>query len=598
MSTITDLDEKYDNTALDKNTNDELTDGQGDVKTTERTLTKVGTGFKLLKATISGGGVEDSTSCYIRFVSSAEGISTLHKRYEPTDLEYRNRAVIHVRQGEADKPTLYVKGDETSAQNITIYDPFITYTFETIKGPGDLASYSLDQDTGEIKINGLSEGKVIVRATSVVDETEYCEYVLYINDEVLKLEQGQLKIDLRDAQSLGRIDIEGNVKGHYTDIPFNVTVTAAEVSVPKVIWSVSDENFATITQDGILTTLKSTGSSYVTVKATSATDATVFAEQKVYIQDVAASEVLTVGEKVAQGAQAAVTSSGNNAGTAKAGLSFILEPKTYKPSNATKVEGGITWSSSDESVATVDQNGVVTTLTEGTTVIRLEYNSGSTDVSTTTYNLSVAGYVEAVTSITCKDVTLTRVEATDTLVPVVLPETVSDNSVTYEVVTGKDIISVSETGVVTGLKPGTATVKITSNLTPSVSTTITVKVLGEAEQTPGVGGPTPPSTQAPQPTLAPTPTSNVPAKGTKVSSGGSAYVVTSSSASGGEVAFSKAKNAKSVKVPDTITISGKKYKVTSIKANAFKGNKKLTSVTIGQNVKSIGKNAFNGCLLR
>ena len=42
-------------------------------------------------------------------------------------------------------------------------------------------------------------------------------------------------------------------------------------------------------------------------------------------------------------------------------------------------------------------------------------------------------------------------------------------------------------------------------------------------------------------------------------------------------------------------IDGKEYKVTAIAANAFKANKKLTSVTIGENVASIGKNAFNGC---
>lgn len=35
--------------------------------------------------------------------------------------------------------------------------------------------------------------------------------------------------------------------------------------------------------------------------------------------------------------------------------------------------------------------------------------------------------------------------------------------------------------------------------------------------------------------------------------------------------------------------------MTGIAANAFKGNKKLKSVTIGKNVKTIGKNAFNGC---
>ena len=50
-----------------------------------------------------------------------------------------------------------------------------------------------------------------------------------------------------------------------------------------------------------------------------------------------------------------------------------------------------------------------------------------------------------------------------------------------------------------------------------------------------------------------------------------------------------------VTIPATIKISGITYKVTSIKADAFKGNKKITKVTIGKNVTEIGKNAFSGC---
>ena len=42
-------------------------------------------------------------------------------------------------------------------------------------------------------------------------------------------------------------------------------------------------------------------------------------------------------------------------------------------------------------------------------------------------------------------------------------------------------------------------------------------------------------------------------------------------------------------------IGGKTYKVTSIAAEAFKGNKKLKKVTIGKNIQSIGKEAFYGC---
>lgn len=63
------------------------------------------------------------------------------------------------------------------------------------------------------------------------------------------------------------------------------------------------------------------------------------------------------------------------------------------------------------------------------------------------------------------------------------------------------------------------------------------------------------------------------------------------------VMYMKPKNKKAsyVKVPEQIKIKNKKYKVTSVSANAFKNNKKIKTVTIGQNVKEIGKNAFRGC---
>ena len=57
----------------------------------------------------------------------------------------------------------------------------------------------------------------------------------------------------------------------------------------------------------------------------------------------------------------------------------------------------------------------------------------------------------------------------------------------------------------------------------------------------------------------------------------------------------KSQNIKTAKIPATITVEGETYKVTAIKASAFKGLKKLATVSIGKNVKTIGKSAFNGC---
>jgi hypothetical protein len=63
------------------------------------------------------------------------------------------------------------------------------------------------------------------------------------------------------------------------------------------------------------------------------------------------------------------------------------------------------------------------------------------------------------------------------------------------------------------------------------------------------------------------------------------------------VSFKKVANKKatSLNIPNTVTIGDIKAKVTEVADGACKGNKKLTTVTIGKNVTRIGKNAFYKC---
>lgn len=93
-------------------------------------------------------------------------------------------------------------------------------------------------------------------------------------------------------------------------------------------------------------------------------------------------------------------------------------------------------------------------------------------------------------------------------------------------------------------------------------------------------------------------TGNTPKKGDILTLGSKStrakYKVTSSKA----VAYYKAKvpsGISSAKVPDTIKISGKTYKVTAIASGAFKGNGKLKKITVGNNVSKISSKAFYSC---
>ncbi len=74
-----------------------------------------------------------------------------------------------------------------------------------------------------------------------------------------------------------------------------------------------------------------------------------------------------------------------------------------------------------------------------------------------------------------------------------------------------------------------------------------------------------------------------------VVSGGMKYDI-----SGGSAVLMKGVNKAKVTVPSSIKVNGKTYKVTSIAASAFKGDKKLKSIVIGSNIRAIGSKALYG----
>ena len=136
------------------------------------------------------------------------------------------------------------------------------------------------------------------------------------------------------------------------------------------------------------------------------------------------------------------------------------------------------------------------------------------------------------------------------------------------------------------------------------SVIITVELIGEPVPTPVTPNPTPvtpdPTPITPTPTPSPVTKPATPAKkGTTltVSSKKIKVKVTSSSKKNPTVTITKFtdKKAKKLTIPATVKVKGVTYKVTAVSDKAFKGNKKLTTVTIGSNVTKIGKEAFSGC---
>lgn len=162
----------------------------------------------------------------------------------------------------------------------------------------------------------------------------------------------------------------------------------------------------------------------------------------------------------------------------------------------------------------------------------------------------------------------------------VTPEDATNKTLVY---TSSDdtIASVKEDGTVSGLKLGTADITVKAMDTGKEKTVkVTVK---KVEKEPA--NPAKPSQ----------PTTKTVKKGTKLIVGTNTFVVTNVKAKTVSYKATKNKKAAKITIPATVKSGKQVYKVTTIADNAFKNNKKIKTVVVGKNVRTIGKKAFYGC---
>lgn len=162
----------------------------------------------------------------------------------------------------------------------------------------------------------------------------------------------------------------------------------------------------------------------------------------------------------------------------------------------------------------------------------------------------------------------------------ITPEDATNKTLVY---TSSDdtIASVKEDGTVSGLKLGTADITVKAMDTGKEKTVkVTVK---KVEKEPA--NPAKPSQ----------PTTKTVKKGTKLIVGTNTFVVTNVKAKTVSYKATKNKKAAKITIPATVKSGNQVYKVTAIADNAFKNNKKIKTVVVGKNVRTIGKKAFYGC---
>ncbi len=118
----------------------------------------------------------------------------------------------------------------------------------------------------------------------------------------------------------------------------------------------------------------------------------------------------------------------------------------------------LAWTSTNPDVATVDTDGIVTGVGAGTAEI----------IATTTDGTEISASLEICVIVPVKQITITPREVTlemsrsITLSADVIPSNATNAAVIWSVIEGEDIVSLTDTGVVTGLQPGLARIAATA----------------------------------------------------------------------------------------------------------------------------------------
>lgn len=172
---------------------------------------------------------------------------------------------------------------------------------------------------------------------------------------------------------------------------------------------------------------------------------------------------------------------------------------------------------------------------------------------------------------------------TEVLTAMILPENAPDKSVVWGT-SNPQVVTVNN-GEITAIGEGTATVTaaLAQDNTKKAECRVVVKKKPVNE---------------PQPSNQPSQSASL-KRGSAFAKGNLRYKITSMPADKGmgavQVRGLVNKRVKNVRIPDTVKYGGMRFKVSSIAANALKGNRKLTRITIGNGIAKIPPKACYGC---
>lgn len=254
---------------------------------------------------------------------------------------------------------------------------------------------------------------------------------------------------------------------------------------------------------------------------------------------------------------------------------------TITPKNAT--DQSVVWTSSDEKVATVSDTGMVTAVGYGNATITCI--AADQNIYSDTCEIIVYEQIDRI----ALDISRTTLKMDDTLqlTATTSPE-LSHTKGVYWMTSDASIITVTQDGLLTVVSDASEIVVISCIAKDGTG----VKATCMVETNQGEKVDNQEETEKEQEKEQDNKENQEIVQDIK---GVQYKLINSSNDSSVVEVISGANCSEKVEIPKTVTIDGVAYKVTSISDNAFKNNKQITQVSIGDNITEIGKNAFYGC---
>ena len=286
----------------------------------------------------------------------------------------------------------------------------------------------------EAEILGIKNGETTVTATLKNGEKVQYDIVVQTSPKSIALNENNITLDLS-------IDSQKQLVVSYDPVTTNVN--------KKITWTSSDTKVATVDSNGIVKGVKNGKDVIITATTENGKSATC----KVTVQTTPIS----------------VTLNKTNVTLDLSTNKTVQLTATVNPSTA-NVQNGITWSSNDTSTATVSQSGLVTGVKNGSTTVTAKTTNGKIVTCAVTVQTTPTSVTLNQTNVTLDLSTNKTVQLTAT----VNPNTANvKTGVTWK---SKDtsIATVSQSGVVTGVRNGSTTIIATTGNGKTVTCTVTV----------------------------------------------------------------------------------------------------------------------------